>query len=102
MKKDPPPAPEYLSDDAQARWAALIAEYDIRDPGGLAVLEVAMQALDRLNDARRSIASEGAVIRDRFDQLRPHPSVQIEKDARHGFLAAIRSLGIDGAPSHDL
>lgn len=91
-----PVAPAYLSKESQARWDVLVEEYGIADAGGLAVLETALQALDRLTEARKLIEREGAVVKDRFDQLRPHPAVQIERDARNGFLSAMRSLGIDG------
>jgi len=58
-------------------------------------LRTACEAWDRLQEARRRLAKDGAYVEDRFDQLRAHPAVQVEKDARIGFLRALREMGLD-------
>ena len=40
----------------------------------------AAEALDRGREARERIEQDGALITDRFEQLKPHPAVAIERD----------------------
>ena len=62
------------------------------------LLETALVAWDRLEDARQTLAAEGIVLKDRFGQAKPHPAAAIERDARQGFLAAMKSLNLDLEP----
>lgn len=38
---------------------------------------------------------------DRFGQIKAHPLLPVERDARAAFLAGLRSLNLDFEPLHD-
>jgi hypothetical protein len=73
-------------------------DYGIEDTGGIAVLTLAAQALDRAEAARMAIENDGMFITDRWGAKRPHPGVAIERDARAGALSAIKNLRLDLEP----
>jgi hypothetical protein len=91
------PAKIQLSAAARRLRAAIIREFAINDPAGLAVLQAGLEALDRMRMAQRHIAEDGAVVRDCWSQLKPHPLLPIERDSR----AAFRQLGLDLEPLND-
>jgi phage terminase small subunit len=73
---------------------ATVRDYQL-DEHHLAVLGEACQAMDRIVQAREAIAEEGAVVADRFGQLKPSPWVIIERDNRLSLIRAVRDLGLD-------
>jgi len=89
-----PRAPQGLTPNARAIWTRLQREYQIIDAAGLAVLEQAVRSYERAEEARRQLA-KGSCVRDRWGQPKPHPAAAIERDARAGFLAALRQLAIE-------
>lgn len=95
--KSPSP-PKGLSPGARQFWRGVQEEYAIVDPAGLALLEVAARAWARLEGARMVVDAEGAVVKDRWGQSKPHPAANVERDARSGFLAALRALQLDVEP----
>ncbi len=64
------------------------------DRQALVLLEVALQALDRLEEARALIAAEGLTSGKPGGLVRLHPALKVEKEARAGFLMAWRALGL--------
>lgn len=96
--KSPAAAPKGLSAPALAFWRGVQADYNIADSAGLALLEVAARAWDRFEGARKVLDAEGPVIKDRWGQSKPHPAANVERDARAGFLAALRALNLDLEP----
>src|SRR5262245_16408183 len=93
-----PRPPAGLSKAAKEFWTDVRDEYQISDAGGLRVLEIAARAFARLDEARRLLDREGLVIRDRWNQPKPHPAAQVERDARSGLLRALASLHLDVEP----
>jgi phage terminase small subunit len=91
----PPNAPQTLSGDAQALWNRLCTEFVIDDSASRTLLETALAALDRANEARAAIDRDGACIRDRFDQIQKHPMLSVERDCRAQFLQGMRLLNLD-------
>lgn len=91
-------APEHLRDDGAAFWRAVLDDFDIGDAAGLRLLLVAAECVDRMAAARAEIAERGEVILDRYGCPKVHPACQLERDARNGFLAAMRSLQLEIAP----
>ncbi len=55
-----------LSKAAESWRAKILEEYQIDDPGGLLLLEAAMQAFDRMEEARAVLNREGLTNPDRF------------------------------------
>jgi P27 family predicted phage terminase small subunit len=87
--------PAGLGAHGKALWTKLQAGYGVVDPAGLAVIEQAAKAIDRLEECRRAIARDGVTTTDRWGQVKPHPLLASERDARAGVLAAIRQLGAE-------
>ena len=52
--------------------------------------------------ASELIKAEGLVMRDRWDQAKPHPAVGIRRDAWATFLRAVRECGLDVAAPGEL
>ena len=101
MKKSHKP-PEHLSSAAKDWFLALQAEYGIFDIGGVSLLTAAAESWDRCRTAREAIATDGGpIIRDRFDQPKPHPAAAIERDSRAQTMAALKALNLDIEPLKD-
>lgn len=100
MKQKIPPPPEKLAPNTAQWWTAILTDYAL-EPCDLRVLEAACRNWDRAAEAREQIAKckTGALIEDRFKQLKPHPAVEIEQNATRLFLAALRQLGLGLEPS---
>jgi hypothetical protein len=58
-----------------------------------------MEAHMRMRRARESVAADGETFKNRFGELRPHPCVAIERDARDAYLRAIRALRLEPKPA---
>lgn len=97
-----PRAPAHLSADARRWWRRIQSEYQIVDAPGLLLLTQAGEAFDRVRQCREAIDADGPVVRDRFDQLRPHPLLQAEASARGQMLACLRALdlSVEAATEH--
>lgn len=93
-----PKPPATLSKPARQWWEKLQSEYGIVDAGGMLVLNTAMAAFDRMEEAKRTLKREGTTFSDRFGQPRGHPSVVIERDSRAAMLQALRALHLDIEP----
>lgn len=85
-------APAHLSSEAKRLWTSLQADFALDDAAGRLLLQSGLEAFDRLQEARKTIAAEGAVTRDRWGQSKPHPAVGIERDARNQMHSAFRLL----------
>jgi len=97
MKKTKITAPKHLKAPAKRLWNQLCADFCIDDSAGLALLEAACSSFQRCKEARELVEREGLTTADRFGQLRPHPGIAIERDARGQMIAAFRALKL--APS---
>lgn len=101
MKKSPSirnPAPSGLSPAANAWWKRLHAEFDLDDSGAAFLLETALRAFDRMNEAGALVDQHGVAFMDRYSQLRANPAVAAERDARAAMLSAFKQLGLDVLP----
>jgi hypothetical protein len=96
LKKSNPP--KGLSAAAKRWWWRLLDEHDITDAAGLLLLEQALRCFDRAEGARALLDADGAVVRDRWNQLKQHPAAAIERDSRSGTLQALRALNLDLEP----
>jgi phage terminase small subunit len=92
-------APAHLGRDGSAFYTSMRSAHDIRDPAQLATLVVACEALDLMAAVRATMKKEGVLIVNQYDISKAHPGVQILKESRAGFLAAMRLLALDGARS---
>jgi hypothetical protein len=99
-KRKLPPAPRHLEAPERRMWRDINAEFTFDDPASLALLRSALEAHMRARCCRTAVDVEGMTTKDRFGQLRAHPLLAAERDARAAFLAAMRALNLDlGAAS---
>ncbi len=87
-------APRHLGPAGRAFWTTVLTSFELEDHA-LTLLAAACESLDRAAGARALVEAEGAVVRDRWNQAKPHPAVAIERDARAAFVVAYRALGLD-------
>jgi hypothetical protein len=93
----PPPS---LAEDGRKLWHDIQGAYMIDDPGGLVLLRVACEALDRAERCRRLIDEQGELVFIKGIP-RAHPALGAERDARAAIVRAIRNLNLDLEPLRD-
>jgi hypothetical protein len=76
-------------------WREITTGFTFEDPASLALLRSALEAHMRARRCRVVIDRNGETIKDRFEQVRAHPLLAAERDARAAFLAAMRALNLD-------
>ena len=91
-------APSHLSPEAKKIWKKLVTEYGISDAGGLEILRAGLENFDRAEKARANIDKVGLLVKDRFGAIKPHPLIACERDARAGYLQALKQLCLDVEP----
>lgn len=94
-------APKDISAEAKQWWDRIVSEYGIDDDAGLLLLQTALEAFDRMRQCQKAIRKDGAQVKDRFDQLKPHPLLNVERDSRSQMLAALKQLNLDLEPLRD-
>lgn len=82
------------------RWRQLHGEYGIDDRGGLAILQLHVEAFQTARAAEAILQRDGLTTVDRFGQARAHPASTILRDARAQMLATLRALNLDVVPKH--
>jgi P27 family predicted phage terminase small subunit len=88
----PPAPPRHLSAAAKRLWTRLRGDFMLDDEAALLILQSALEAYDRVQEARAIIARDGAVTKDRWGQLKQHPATLVEASARAQMHAALRLL----------
>ncbi len=86
--------PKGLSSRSRKLFEAIAADFDL-DAAGVAVLTEACRSLDRADQARAIVDEEGVTVHDRWGQVKPHPGVSIERDARAAAVRALDVLGLE-------
>lgn len=93
--------PTTLSGEAAGWWKRLITEYGIEDEAGLLLLQTALESFQRMRQAQEVIAEDGPQVKDRFDQLKAHPLLTVERDSRAQMMMALKALNLDLEPLRD-
>lgn len=91
----PVKAPKHLEPFEAALWGEIIQAHDFDDVAALALLRTCMESHQRARRCREAIDRDGEAIKDRFDQLKPHPLLAAERDARAAFLSAMKAVSLD-------
>jgi hypothetical protein len=73
-------------------YKRLVADFEIDDAAGRALLLNAAQAADRVAEASKAIADDGLFLTDRLGRRYTHPAQQVEVSAGKALLAALRGL----------
>jgi P27 family predicted phage terminase small subunit len=95
-------APKHLSKEAKQWWRQLYDEYQITDSAGRLILLGLVEAFDRMRKAQEIILAEGEMIKDRFEQMKAHPLITVEKDSRSAVLAGLKALNVDLEPPNSM
>lgn len=93
--------PGHLRDAGRVFFESVSTEYVIADAAGLSLLLRAAECVDRMTAAQTAIAQHGELVPDRYGGVKLNPACALEKDARSGFLAALRALNLDLEPLRD-
>jgi hypothetical protein len=64
-------------------------------------LQTALEAFDRMRECQKAIERDGAAVKDRWGQVKPHPLLSAERDARGQMLGALKQLNFDIEPLRD-
>jgi hypothetical protein len=83
-----------LGKHGQALWQSIVTEYGIEDAGGVEMLTLACQALDRAEELATAIKEDGAVIRTR-GIVKEHPGIKAELANRSFVVRTLQRLGLD-------
>ena len=100
MKNSVPPAPPALSAQTRKWWRRILSEFELDLPA-LLLLEQALLCFDRILEARAAIEKDGAVVRDRFGQVKTHPATLLERDNRGLMLRYFQAIGLNLEPLAD-
>ncbi|MEX0755764.1 MAG: P27 family phage terminase small subunit [Actinomycetota bacterium] len=97
---DAPGPPKHLKRRSRAFWRSVVATYELTE-GDYVLLRSACETMDRLDEVRALIDEEGLTVPGSKGQLRPHPLLGAEKDARIGLARLLRELHLEGGPDPD-
>jgi len=96
-----PGPPAHLGAAGTRLWAEVVRQYRIGDGAGLALVTTAAECLDRLREAQEAVREHGVLIRDHYGGLKANPAIAVERGARDGMIAALRSLNLNLEPLRD-
>ena len=94
-------APRHLSKESKKIWKELNNEFGL-DRSFKVILKTALEAYDRLTEARKQIDEEGITVTTPTGYSKEHPALKVEKQSRDGFLQAWRMLNLDVEPPFDI
>jgi len=89
--------PTILGPAGSRLWRSVLSQYDIRDAGGLAILEDACASRDNATSMAEIIAAEGRMVRTKSGR-REHPLIKLEIAARALTARLLARLGLDVEP----
>jgi hypothetical protein len=92
-----PVPPRTLGPHGLSLWTRVQSEYHILDCGGVELLCLACQALDRAESLSTAITAEGETVRTRTG-VRAHPALRDELANRAFITRALVKLGITSEP----
>src|ERR1017187_7437388 len=96
LRTTTPDPPAHLSDKAAEMWRAMVADYTMSgDCVGLGLLEAALSAFDRAEEAREILDKEGLTVSGDRGQSKAHPLCAVERDSRSAYIAGIKALRFD-------
>jgi P27 family predicted phage terminase small subunit len=89
----PAEPPAHLSERAKKIWREVV--YRVRSPGRVVMLQTALEALDRADEAREAVSKEGLTVTTKTTgAVHVHPLLKVEKDQRALFSKLWRELAL--------
>ena len=95
-----PRAPRGLSERSKRIWKDVLEEWAL-DKSLLVLLRVALEALDRREEARKVIKKDGIVVVSPSGMQRAHPALKIERESTSAFLSKRRAIGFNLDPPQE-
>ena len=90
-----PEPPDHLSERSKQLWRDLVPKR-AKSPGRLALLQTALEALDRADEARELISTEGlTTVTETTGAVHLNPLVKLERESRQAFMKAWGLLHFD-------
>ena len=89
--------PKHLKPATRAWFRAVVSDWELEDHH-TRLLALAGGAWDRAEQAREVLETAGIVVMTRFGEVKAHPAVAIERDARIAFARLVRELDLDVNP----
>ncbi len=86
--------PRKLGSAGRLLWDGVMSEYDIRDRGGLELLCLAAETIDRVQRLAERIDAEGETVRSKAG-LRVHPAIKDELAGRAFVARTLERLGLN-------
>jgi phage terminase small subunit len=85
-------APSDFSDESRKFWNETLKLFEL-EPHHLKLFEAACRCWDRVVEAREQVEKDGAYFKDRYDQWKPHPALDVETKNKNLFMRLIREMG---------
>lgn len=92
-----PPAPDHLAPETRLWWDTIVRDYQL-EAHHLKLLQATAEAWDRFQQARAELARDGLTVKTGDGNIKAHPCVAIERDARTSFARLLRDLDLDVEP----
>jgi P27 family predicted phage terminase small subunit len=90
-------APAHLSDSSRRLYGQITGNW-ILESHHLAILTKALEALDRADQARAEIGTGPLMVESRLGEMKSHPLLAVEREARAQFGTLLKQLGLDLTP----
>jgi hypothetical protein len=94
QQQAPPHPPSHLTARSQQLWAELVVG-QVTTPERRTLLQAALEDLDRVDEIRALLATEGLLMPSKRGLPRPHPALKLEAEARRRFISAWRALQLN-------
>ena len=90
-----PKPPAHLGDLSKGFWRTVTKGWEL-EPHHVRLLQIACESWDRALEAREAVSAIGPYFTDhRTGNVKPHPGIAVEQQARKQFIAALREIGLD-------
>lgn len=90
--------PRHLSDRSRYLWQQTANSFTLKATE-YELLRLALEALDRAEQARVMLAEDGLTSRGRYCQVLAHPMIAVERDSRLAAARLLKQLGLSEAPA---
>src|SRR5262245_12523096 len=87
-------SPTHLSPASQRWFKSVVENWDL-DDHHVKLLIATCEVLDRAEEARLQLQTDGAYFRDRHGEIKKHPALVVERDNKILFARLLRELDLD-------